>query len=112
MWQTLKIIFDMLLGVSKVVEKAIPPDEIRIRQSEMKAPRLEQNEKIIIYDKAFRRLKNHPEIDIATDVAFNYDNLNAEDRAELIELLTARITEYRKKHRILFKKWLTKNKHI
>lgn len=112
MIELLRALFEMITGASKVAEKAIAPDEIRIKNHEIAIPRLEAKEKIRIYDVAFRRLKNHPEIDIATDVAFNYDHLNPDDQSELIEMLNDRVTEYRKNRPILFRKWLKQNNHI
>jgi len=65
--------------------------------------------KIKILNREFKRLKNRTEIDIKISVAFVNDNLNEEDQKELIELLTAMVTEHRKKHPIIFRKWLKKN---
>lgn len=102
----LTALFNAIASVFGFGTKAIVPDEVRIKNHEIAIPRLEAKEKIRIYDVAFRRLKNHPEIDIATDVAFNYDHLNQDDQVELVEMLTDRITEYRRKRPILFRKWL------
>lgn len=110
----LQALFEALKAMFEFGQKVTPPDKIRLDNHEIKIPRLTAQEKTKIYDIAFRRLKNHTEIDIATDVKFNYDNLNADDQKELIELLTARIYEYRKenaeKFPLLypkFKKWLS-----
>lgn len=97
--QTLKSLFGFL-------GKAIPSDKIREDRHELKKPRLAQKEKIIIFDREFRRLKNHPEIPIELNIEYVADNLNEEDQQELIALLTARITEYRKKRPVIFRKWL------
>ena len=88
--------------------KAVNPDEVRIDNHKIAKPRLEEREKIAIYDREFRRLKDHTEINIATDLNFVDDNLN-EDKKELLELLTARITKYRQEHPIIFSKWLKAN---
>lgn len=91
------------------VEKVTPPDEIRISQYEVKKPRLEQREKIRIFDREFRRLKNHTELSIDESVEFVNDNLDEEDKKELKKLLSDRIVEYRKKRPVIFKKWLKEN---
>jgi hypothetical protein len=103
----------LFLAIKSMFEfgsKVTPPDQIRLDNHDIKKPRLTAQEKTKIYDIAYRRLKNHTEIDIATDVKFNYDNLHEDDQKELTELLTARITEYRKRHPIIFRKWLSLQK--
>ena len=100
--QALKALFDLLT-------KAVPSDKIREDNHDIVKPRLEQEEKIKILDIEFNKLKNHPELDIATSVGFINNNLDPQDRKELIELLTARIYAYRKKHPVIFKKWLKQN---
>ncbi len=102
----LTAIIEAVTAIFKFGEKVTPPDEIKISNHEIKKPRLEQRQKVKIYDSAFLRLKNHPEIDIWKDIQFNYDNLNEQDQRELFELLTDRIRAYRLKHKILFRKWL------
>lgn len=89
-------------------EKAIKPDEVRIGEHKIKKPRKEGDELIRIYDKQYNRLKNHDEIDIATDVNLIYDNMDEGQRAELIENLTNRIFKFRAKpiNKIFFKKFL------
>lgn len=89
--------------------KVTPSEEVQDDLHKIKKPRLEQREKIKIYDREYRRLKNHTEINIATDIEFVDDNLNDEDKKELIELLTNRITKYRLRNPILFNKWLKQN---
>lgn len=102
-------IFQAIAAFFGFATKVIPTDKIREDLHQIKKPRLEENEKVKIYNKAYIRLKDHPEINIETDVKFNYDNLNEDDQKELIELLTDRITAYRKKHPIIFNKWLKQN---
>lgn len=92
--------------------KVVPSEKVQDNLHDIKRPRLEQKQKISIYDREFRRLKNHTEIDIATDVNFVDENLNEEDKKELIELLTKRITEYRLRHPVIFHKWLKQNNLI
>lgn len=89
--------------------KVVPSDVIREDSHVINRPRLEQKQKIAIYNREFRRLKDHPEINIATDVEFVDENLNEEDKKELIELLTNRITAYRRSHPVIFRKWLKQN---
>lgn len=100
--QALKAFFDLLT-------KAIPSDAMRENKQAIVEPRLKQEEKIKIFNREFRRLKNHTELNIATSVNFVDDNLNPEDQKELIELLISRIFEYRKNHPIIFRKWLKQN---
>ena len=98
----LKSFFDFLT-------KSVPSDKIREDNHDIEKPRLLEDEKIKILNREFNRLKNNPELDITTSVSFVDDNLNSEDQKELISLLIARITEYRKNHPILFRKWLKNN---
>jgi hypothetical protein len=102
-------LFEAIKGAMQLATKAIPSDKIREENQQIKIPRLQQNQKIAIYDREYRRLKDHTEIAIPLDVNFVDDNLNPEDKKELIELLTHRIIAYRKKHPIIFKKWLAEN---
>ncbi len=102
----LTAIIEAVTAIFKFGEKVAPPDEIKISNHEIKKPRLEQKEKVSIYDAAYRRLKDHTEIDIWQDIQFNYDNLSEQDQKELFELLTDRIRQYRLNHKIRFKKWL------
>ena len=89
--------------------KVVPSDVIRDDNHAIAKPRLEQKQKIIIYDREFRRLKDHTEISIPLDVTFIDSNLNELDREELIQLLEKRITEYRLRHKLIFGKWLKAN---
>lgn len=86
--------------------KVVPDDKIREEAQQIRKQRVTSEELIRIYDREFRRLKNHTEINIATDVSFADHNLPDDQRAELINLLTARILEYRKKFPLIFRKWL------
>lgn len=92
--------------------KVVPSDKIRDDNHEIRKPKLEERQKIEIYDREFRRLKDHTEIEIGVDVSFVDKNLSDEDRKELIELLTKRIIEYRKRHSVIFHKWLKQNNLI
>ena len=89
--------------------KALPSDKIRETSQEINKPLLEEKERIRIYDIAYRRLKNHPEIVIENDVNFVNSNLHDDDKKWLIENLTARIHEYRRAHPVIFRKWLKAN---
>lgn len=100
--QALKAFFELLT-------KAIPTDQIRQDNHDIRKPKLQQEQKIQILNREFNRLKNKTELDIRTSVKFVDDNLNLEDQEELIELLTARIAKYRKNHPVIFAKWLKKN---
>lgn len=110
MLEFLTALAKVLSSIFGLAEKAIPSDAIREDKHQIRKPRLEQKEKIRIYDREFRRLKDHPEIPIALDLSFVNDNLDEDDRKELEELLVKRITEYRLKHPIIFRKWLKQNK--
>ena len=103
----LQSLFEAIKALFDFTAKAIPPDVIRIDKEGIAKPRLTAEEKTKIYDIAYNRLKNHTEIDIATDVKYNYGSLSEDDQKELTKLLIARITEYRKRHPIIFKKWLS-----
>ena len=89
--------------------KIIPDDTIRDDNHVIRKPRLEEMQKVKIYNREFIRLKDHPEIPIALDVHFIDKNLADEDRIELIDLLTRRITKYRQNHPVIFHKWLKEN---
>lgn len=113
----LETITAIAVAVGKIFgfgEKAIKPDEIRIDENERKKARKEGDELIRIYDKLYARLKNHDEIDIATDVNLIYDNMDEEQRKELIENTTNRIFKYRSKpiNRILFRKFLKTKEYM
>ena len=110
---TVDAVLAFLSSLLALTTKAIKPDEIRIGSFDISKPRLSSAERIKIYDREFRRLKNHVEIEIGEDISFVNYNLTAEERALLIELLKDRIFEYRKecvrKFPNLFpkfKKWL------
>ena len=90
-------------------EKVIPSDKIRESNHERLKIRREESEIIKIYDRQYRRIKDHPEIDITTDVRLVCDNLPDDQEAALIELLTSRIKAYRHRHPILFKDWVRAN---
>ncbi len=99
-------ILTFLSSLLPVIGKAIPPDEIRIGHFDIKKPRLSQKERVAAYDREYRRLINHPEIEISKDVAFVDYNLTESERDILIENLTDRVFYKRSKHPILFKKFL------
>ena len=90
--------------------KAVPSDAIREDRHVIAKPRLEQEEKIAIFNREFNRLKNHTELSIPVCVSFVDDNLNIDDQKELTELLIDRITKYRKNHPVVFRRWLIENK--
>lgn len=96
--------------------KAVKPDEIRIDNHRIEKVRIEENEMVKIFDNAFSRLRDHGELDIATNVKLVNDNLPDDQEAELIEQLTARIKAYRmnlvvqrRKFPRIWKKWLRNN---
>jgi hypothetical protein len=113
----LEAILSFLTQLLPVIQKAILPDAIRTGKFDISKPRLSQDERIKAYDKEYRRLVNHTEINISDDVAFVEYNLTDAERAQLISLLQARIYEHRaqcvKISPILyprFKKWLDAQK--
>lgn len=113
---------DTIIAIAEAIKaffgfatKVVPSDAIRDDNHLIKKPRLQEREKIAIYDREFRRLKDHTEIAIPLDLQFVDDNLNEDDQKELTELLTARIIQYRKANawaRPKFKKWLKDNNLI
>lgn len=110
---TFDIILAFLTQLLPTINKAIPPDEIRIGRFDINKPRLSQEQRVKAYDREFRRLKNHIEIKVADDVAFIDYNLTSEERGILIKNLEARIYQYRfdcAKHSPLlfpkFKRWI------
>ena len=107
MW--LDSLFKAISALFVAITKITPSDVIREDNQRRLRIRRDSAEMIKIYDREYRRLKNHTEINIATDVKFSDDNLPDDQEKELIELLTARVTEYRKRHPVLFKRWLREN---
>jgi hypothetical protein len=105
-------IAEAIKAVFGFAAKVTPSEKVQDDLHEIKKPRLEQKQKIAIYDREFRRLKDHTEIPVPLDINFVDDNLNEDDKKELIELLTKRITEYRLKHPVIFHKWLKQNNLI
>lgn len=106
MWAFLTALFRAITGISKVAEKAIPSEKIQEENHARKKHRKTSRELILIYDREFRRLKDHWEIDIATDINFVHNDMEDDQRTELIELLTDRIDVYRIKRPIRFRKWI------
>ena len=109
---TISAIAEAIKAFFGFATKVVPSDVIRDDNHAIAKPRLEQKQKIIIYDREFRRLKDHTEIAIPLDVNFVDSNLNDLDRQELVELLQKRITEYRLRHKLIFGKWLRANNLI
>lgn len=101
-----KAIIQFLAQLLGVVDKAIPDAQERAENRERTKTRISGREFIKIYDREFRRLKNHPEIIIADDV--NYVNEVMEDSQckELIGLLESRILEFRSKKPKKYGVWL------
>lgn len=81
-----------------VVNKAIPPDEIRTDNHNIQKPKKESRVRNQLEQQAFNYLKRNPETDVATYVNYRYDSLEEEDRKELTELLTARLNAFWQKH--------------
>lgn len=86
--------------------KLLPSDKVREGNQQINKPLLESKALIKIYDREFRRLKNHQEIPIRQDVNFVNDGLSPEQKQELIKNLECRILEHRRKHKWRFRKWL------
>lgn len=107
MWES---VIALLTQIFSFAIKVTPDDKERDATQEIHLPKLQQDVFIQIYDKQFNRLKNHTEIDIATDINYSLQNSMPENqRQELITLLQARIKEYRHKHNVIFKKWNKEN---
>ena len=109
---TISAIAEAIKAFFGFATKVTPSEKVQDDLHEIRKPRLEQKQKIAIYDREFRRLKDHTEIPIPLDVSFVDDNLNEDDKKELIELLTKRIIEYRFRHKLIFGKWLKANNLI
>lgn len=109
MWPFLKAIFDALTAGFNFGSKVAPTDKMKEQKQDAAMPRIESHEMIRIYDREYRRLKDHEEIDIATDVNLIDDKMPDDQKAELIKNLTDRIFKYREEHPIRFKKWLQTN---
>ena len=107
MW--LKTLLEAIIAMFGTITKLTPSDAIREDNQRRLRIRRDSAEMIRIYDREFRRLKYHTEIDISTDVKFSDDNLPDDQEKELIELLTARVKEYRHNHPIIFRKWNREN---
>ena len=105
-------IIALLTQVFAFGTKLVPDDKIREENQQLRKQRITGVELIRIYDREFNRLKNHTEITIGTDVKFVDYNLPPDQQQWLIENLTARITAYRLKHKIIFGKWLKQNQII
>ncbi len=94
----LKSLWDAIISINKVVEKALPSDELRDKQFEVKKPTLSESQVKAIADKRnrlademFGDLVRHPEISIENKVNFEAKELEPEERKLLIELLTERL---------------------
>jgi hypothetical protein len=109
MWEMIAAIAVSLGKMFDLGNKLVPPDVIRIDNHEIEKPRLEDSELIRRYNKQYTRLKDHWEIDIASDTNAIFVNMNDEQRALMIENLTNRIFAYRSRHKIIFRKFLATN---
>ena len=109
MWQWLVALFQAWNSANKVAEKALPSKKIQEEKFEQAKPRLEYEEKQATICVAFQYLKNEPEIDIDNYVNYSFDHLSEDDQKEIKQILKEKIYEYRKKHPIIFKKWLKEN---
>jgi len=110
MWEFIKLILAGWISTNKVVEKALPSEEERKVKLELKKDRLEQYEKIKIYNRAFKQLNKERNPDVETFVKYSLDHLNEDDQQELVEMLKKRIFDFRSKHHIIYSRWLKENK--
>ena len=102
-------IIALLTQVFAFGTKLVPDDKIREENQQLRKQRITGVELVKIYDREFRRLKNHTEINIGTDVKFVDYNLPPDQQQWLIENLTARIKTYRLNHPVIFRQWLKQN---
>ena len=109
MWEAIKAFFLAWSSTNKVVEKALPSEKIQEEKFEQAKPRLELEEKQAVIRVAFQYLKNDTEINIDNYVNFSLDHLSEGDQKEIKQILKEKVYEYRKKHPIIFKKWLKEN---
>lgn len=92
MWQSIILAaLKVWAGINSIINKAQPSEKIQEETFKLKKPRLSGQEMTRIFDKRFHDLRHHPELDITTNVSMICNDLNAEDRAELVSQLTARL---------------------
>mgnify|MGYP003348623088 FL=1 len=109
MWQWLVALFQAWNSANEVAKKALPSEKIQEEKFEQAKPRLELEEKQAVIRVAFQYLKNDTEINIDNYVNFSLDHLSEGDQKEIKQILKEKVYEYRKKHPIIFKKWLKEN---
>lgn len=90
-----------------VVEKAIPPDEIRIDRHEEKRELREQDFSQQMINDDFRYLKRRTEINIKDYLAYVHPTL--EGLEKYTEIVTARVHEFRYDRPILYRSWIKAN---
>lgn len=105
-WEAIKALFLAIIGVSKAVEVRTKPQEVQISEHEIEKPRKTAQEIDRMLDKDFRELVYRTEMDIENYVNVVHDAMEDGQRKEYAQSLVERITGYRKKHRIIFRKWL------
>jgi len=87
----LTALFEAIKAAFVFSTKVTPSEKIQEERFEIKKPRISGQEMTRIFDKRFHDLRHHPELDITTNVSMICNDLNAEDRAELVSQLTARL---------------------
>lgn len=102
--------FEFLIGVNKVVEKALPSEKIQEVKFEKTLPTLEIHERIKRQNKIFNKIKNVPDADVRNFV-LEFTDMNEEDTEIMVKNISDILKEYRRDYPII-SGWrrFTKNK--
>ena len=106
----LKLLFELLIGTNKVVEKALPSEKIQEAKFEVKKPTLEIHERIRRQQKIFNKIKNVPDADVKSFVE-EFTDMSEEDTEIMVRNVSDRLKDYRRNFPII-SGWrrFTKNK--
>ena len=106
----LKLLFELLIGTNKVVEKALPSEKIQEAKFELKKPTLEIHERIRRQQKIFNKIKNVPDADVKSFVE-EFTDMSEEDTEIMVRNVSDRLKDYRRNFPII-SGWrrFTKNK--
>ena len=96
----LKLLFELLIGTNKVVEKALPSEKIQEAKFEKTLPTLEVAERIKRQNKIFNKIKNVPDADVESFVR-EFTDMNEEDTRIMVRNVSDRLKDYRRDHPII-----------
>ena len=96
----LKLLFELLIGTNKVVEKALPSEKIQEAKFEVKKPTLEIHERIRRQQKIFNKIKNVPDADVKSFVE-EFTDMSEEDTEIMVRNVSDRLKDYRRDHPII-----------